>query len=221
MSYGSGAAENSDWESSFSQILNRTKHNLNRINQRYAPSAAGPIECNILAPRGSVNNENTINQPSLLLDRFNKTDTYLQRPAEPARAPVGNVDSNILERLIRIEEQQRATESASNSRLVNIEKSIENALNGFQRASQQMNDLEHSISQLQNKFSNMNGFVELLQNENDSKRNVISKMDHWIRQGEIWREDLDGKVDTLTKFTKSLDRTRTEQRELMSEHVTR
>lgn len=84
-----------------------------------------------------------------------------------------------------------------------------------------MTDLEHNIAQLQNKLSNTNGFVELLQNENDSKRSVIAKMDHWIRQGEIWREDLDGKVETLTKLTKSLDRTRTEQRELVADHVTR
>ena len=179
--------DNSDWESSFSQILNRTKHNLNRINQRYAPSSGPPtaVDLNVLAPRGVINNEN-VNQNSMLLDRFSKTDTFLQR-TDPVRNNSSNntgggTDPNLLERLIRIEEQHRATESATNSRLSNIENNIEVALTRSERSSNQMKELEHSIMQINSKLSTMNGFIELLQNENESKRSVMSKMDHWIRQ---------------------------------------
>lgn len=185
MSYGQPGAESSDWESSFSQILNRTKHNLNRINSRYAPGVAPTLQdTSVLAPRGVVNNEN-VHQNSLLLDRFSKTDTFLRSDASN-RGPAGqqsiSFDPNMLERLIRIEEQHRAAESASNSRLLNIETAIETALSRSDRSSQQLKDLEHSVSQLNSKLSSVNGFIELLQGENESKRMLISKMDHWIRQ---------------------------------------
>lgn len=253
MSFGQNTSTGSDWESSFSQILNRTQHNLNRINSRYAPGVTTSLDAGVLAPRGAVNNEN-MNQNSLLLDRFNKTDTYLQRPdtqiGGSASSGHSHSDPSMLERLIRIEEQNRASESATNARLSHIENNIEASLARNERASQQMKDLEQSVMQLNSKLSTVNGFIEVLQSENESKRNTISKMDHWIRQvfyiicilidlsiclccsclglsvhlcaqGEIWREELDDKVNTLTTITKSLDRTRTEQRELMADHATR
>ena len=184
MAYPINTADSADWESSFSQILNRTKHNLNRINQRYAPPTAGSIDTTILQPRGSINNENNFAQPSLLLDRFgNTSNTYIQRPPEPQKQanPI-SVDTAILERLNRIEEQLRASENTSSHRLSNLDSSIESAVKGYGRSTQQVQDLEHTISQLQNKITPLNGFVEVLQSENDSKRTVISKMDHWIRQ---------------------------------------
>lgn len=243
--------EGSDWESSFSQILNRTKHNLNRINSRYAPGVAPTLQdTSLLAPRGVINNEN-VHQNSLLLDRFSKTDTFLRTEGGgrgAAMAPAGPIDAGVLERLIRIEEHHRASESATNSRMSSLENALEMAVSRSDRSSQQMKDLEHSVMLLNTKLSAVNGFIELLQGENESKRTVISKMDNWIRQvgvesrvpwsdeqysmtmacvhvtfmqGEIWREELDGKVETLTKLTKALDRARTEQRELVAEHVTR
>jgi hypothetical protein len=243
MSLGQGGADGSDWESSFSQILNRTKHNLNRINARYAPGVAPTLpETSVLAPRGVINNEN-VHQNAFLLDRFNKTDTFLRTDAGGrGSATQHSADPGLLERLVRIEEQHRAAESANNSRLSNIENSIQSALSRSDRSAQQLKDLEHSVTLLNSKLTSVNGFIELLQGENESKRSVITKMDNWIRQvhivfqrtvprsrqltaqllqGEIWREDLDGKVDTLTKITKSLERTRNEQRELMAEHATR
>jgi TolA-binding protein len=87
-----------------------------------------------------------------------------------------------LERLIRIEEQHRAAESASNSRLLRLENNVEMALSRTEKSSQQMKDLEQTVMQLNSKLSTLNGFMELLQGENESKRSAISKMDHWIRQ---------------------------------------
>jgi hypothetical protein len=180
----SGTGDGSDWESSFSQILNRTKHNLNRINSRYAPGVTpASLDTSVLAPsRGVINNEN-VNQNALLMDRFSKTDAFLQRP-EPSRSTNvgGTTDPNILERLIRIEEQHRAAESASNSRLLRLENSVEMALSRSEKSSQQMKDLEQTVMQLNSKLSALNGFMELLQGENESKRSAIAKMDHWIRQ---------------------------------------
>ena len=185
MSYGQNiGTDNSDWESSFSQILNRTKHNLNRINQRYAP----PTESSILASRGFVNNENAINQQSLLLDKFNKPDTFLQqqqqRPVLESKSSSGDLNASamLMERLARLEEQQRATESSSAFRISTMEKNLESALKAVDRSAQETKDLNHNILQLQGKISTLNGFVEMLQADNDSKRNVISKMDSWIRQ---------------------------------------
>ena len=185
MSYGPNAGDGADWESSFSQILNRTKHNLNRINQRYAPPTASSIDTAILQPRGQFNNENALNQQSILLDRFSHTsNTYLQqRQPEPrSKQPTSTIDTSVLERLNRLEEQLRASENASSHRLSNLDLSIESAVKGCSRSNQQVQDLEHTVTQLQNKITTLNGFVEVLQSENDSKRTVISKMDHWIRQ---------------------------------------
>lgn len=184
MSYGPSAGDGGDWESSFSQILNRTKHNLNRINQRYAPPSAGAIDSSILQPRGQINNENTVNQHSLLLDRFSNTsNTYIQqRPLESKQPASSSIDTSVMERLARIEEQLRQSENVSSHRLANLDLSIESAVKGCGRSNQQVQDLEHTVNQLQNKITTLNGFVEVLQSENDSKRTVISKMDHWIRQ---------------------------------------
>jgi hypothetical protein len=187
---GAPGADVSDWESSFSQILNRTKHNLNRINQKYAPTSND----NILAPRNSVNNENITNSSSLLLEKFNSTNTFLNQPRILSSSIDGALsktganqnnnarDTQINDRLTRLEEQQRANESAANARLSSIEKSVEAILRAVDRSALETKEVSHNVMNLQSKYSTVNGLVELLQHENDSKRGIVSKMDSWIRQ---------------------------------------
>ena len=45
-SNGGGTMDGPEWESSFTQILNRTRQNINRISQRYgtAPTATGSFD---------------------------------------------------------------------------------------------------------------------------------------------------------------------------------
>ena len=93
-----------------------------------------------------------------------------------------NNDNSIYERITRLEEQQRSNESHVNHRLNQLEKSYENIYHIVDKSNIEMKDLERNILQLQSKLTTTNGLLDVLQNENDSKRSVIAKMDSWIRQ---------------------------------------
>jgi len=219
--------DNSDWETSFNQILNRTKNNLNRINQRYAPS---PIENPIVTELpfasniSNINNininhnENTHNQRSSmekkLANSISDTSSYL-------KSKVNYIDISLYERVARLEENQRSNDSSLIHRLTQLEKSMDTIHNTSDKATIEMKDVDRKVVQVQSKLNTMNGMMELLQNDNESKQLVISKMDSWIRQGEIWREEIDNKLEIINKQMKSLDRTRVEQRDMISEYVTK
>jgi len=229
------AVDHTDWETSFNQILNRTKNNLNRINQRYAPSSIdNPLIAsdipfastsnNTMNKMNTFNNDNSQmntnnNQRTSLLEKkfttsMNETSSYL-------KPKMNYIDTSLYERVARLEENQRSGDDSIIQRINQLEKSLESINNIIDKTNMEIKDNNRNILQIQHRLNTTNGLLELLQNDNESKRIVISKMDNWIRQGEIWREDIDNKIDIISKQMKSLDRTRLEQRDLITEYVTK
>lgn len=187
------SVDNNEWESSFTQILNRTKNNLNRINQRYAPTLIIDKPSNYTNNYFN-NNENIVNQGNsngllektpLIHNKSYHTNNTSKPTTNMHHKTVHDMnlnDNSIYERITRLEEQQRSSDSHINHRLNQLEKSYENIYHIVDKSSIEMKDLDRNIMQLQSKLSTTNGLLDVLQNENDSKRSVISKMDSWIRQ---------------------------------------
>ena len=227
------AADHTEWETSFNQILNRTKNNLNRINQRYAPSPMieNPIISNLPFTSNSINNinsMNTINNENMQLNNNQRT-SLLEKKFTSAMSDTSSylkpkmnyIDTSLYERVARLEENQRSSDSSIIHRITQLEKSLESINNTIDKSNIEMKDINRNVLQLQSRLNTTNGLMELLQNDNESKRLVITKMESWSRQGEIWREEVDGKIEIISKQMKSLDRTRVEQRDLISDYVTR
>lgn len=227
------AADHTEWETSFNQILNRTKNNLNRINQRYAPSPMieNPIISDLPFTSNSINNinsMNTINNENMQLNNNQRT-SLLEKKFTSAMSDTSSylkpkmnyIDTSLYERVARLEENQRSSDSSIIHRITQLEKSLESINNTIDKSNIEMKDINRNVLQLQSRLNTTNGLMELLQNDNESKRLVITKMESWSRQGEIWREEVDGKIEIISKQMKSLDRTRVEQRDLISDYVTR
>jgi hypothetical protein len=140
--------------------------------------------------------------------------------------PSGNMNNNqdvlysLMERIARLEETQQSS-STNAHRLLAVEKSLADLTSNLSASFHDMKEVQRNILSLQNKTAVSSGVIEVIQHDNDSKRSVISKMDSWIRQGEVWREDVDEKISTLTKLTKAQDRYRAEQRDLLTDNVTK
>lgn len=227
------AADHTEWETSFNQILNRTKNNLNRINQRYAPSPMieNPIISDLPFTSNSINNinsMNTINNENIQVNNNQRT-SLLEKKFTSAMSDTSSylkpkmnyIDTSLYERVARLEENQRSSDSSIIHRITQLEKSLDSINNTIDKSNIEMKDINRNVLQLQSRLNTTNGLMELLQNDNESKRLVITKMESWSRQGEIWREEIDGKIEMISKQMKSLDRTRVEQRDLISEYVTR
>lgn len=227
------AADHTEWETSFNQILNRTKNNLNRINQRYAPSPMmdNPIIADLPFTSNSINNMNSmnaINNENIQLNNNQRTSllekkftTAMSDTSSYLKPKMNYIDTSLYERVARLEENQRSSDSSIIHRITQLEKSLESINHIIDKTNIDMKDNNRNVLQLQSRLNTMNGLMELLQNDNESKRLVITKMDSWSRQGEIWREEIDGKIEIISKQLKSFDRTRVEQRDLISEYVTK
>jgi hypothetical protein len=231
-----------EWENSFTQILSRTKTNLNRINQRYAPTSASvdslPTPPNygfdqIGLGRGSTQldgQQQSQNAPRYNnysnLQNHNPVSNIMLDQSVSYSKPSGNMNNNqdvlysLMERIARLEETQQSS-STNAHRLLAVEKSLADLTSNLSASFHDMKEVQRNILSLQNKTAVSSGVIEVIQHDNDSKRSVISKMDSWIRQGEVWREDVDEKISTLTKLTKAQDRYRAEQRDLLTDNVTK
>ncbi|KAJ1433298.1 hypothetical protein B484DRAFT_14650 [Ochromonadaceae sp. CCMP2298] len=189
-----------NWEASFDKIMSRTKLDMNKVNDRYAPSSQG-----VLTQRVS-NNEN-------LMDKYTTIE-------EETYARPSSRDMSVLERLARLEEVQRV-EGVSAQRISLLEQNLDRTSRALDRSTADAKDLERSVLQYQSKLGVVNGLVDSMRAENDAKRSLLAKLEASARQADMWRDDLEAKVDSVTKLARSLDRSRAEQREAMGEHVSR
>lgn len=218
---------NPDWESSFTNILNRTKQNLSRINNRYAPPGGDNLTSSYPPP----GNENRMNNTASSQNIFgaksggqNKVDASGNIINNSAGGGGGNTSEDalfhLMDRINRIE-QERRSEQPILHKYVMLEKTVDNLQKQVDVSQSDNKELQRTVNQLSGKLALANGVIETLQSDNDAKRGVISKMDSWIRQGEEWREESENQLSALQKQFKALQRVLSEQKETMSDHVTR
>lgn len=82
-------------------------------------------------------------------------------------------------------------------------------------------ELQRSSTHVNNQMLRMNTSLEILQADVDSRRSVISKLDGWVRQGEVWRSDIETQLAEINKQLRGLDRTAKDQQEGLFERVTK
>lgn len=180
-----------DWDSSFNQILNRTKQNLNRINQRYAPSSDLTASYNLPLAPTVINNENRYSR-SNVYESSNQNpliNTYaMNKPQFTPKVTENENDGlifSLIERISKLEASEQANATTA-QRLTNIEKSLADINSSISASFHDMKEIQRNILSLQNKSAVTSGIIEVIQHDNDSKRGVISKMDSWIRQGNTY-----------------------------------
>ena len=110
-----------EWDSSFNQILNRTKNNLNRINQRYAPSLSDNILLSNSFNNENINiNNNLKSYNSSNNSREKKDFTHISEPKSYSNYQQNENNLTLLkvhERLARLEENQEELTEKKNQRI--------------------------------------------------------------------------------------------------------
>ena len=145
------------------------------------------------------------------------------RPPPPAasqgyagNAGTVNIDAgllnSILDRLERLETSNHLPGNAEN-RLAALEQTVEDSRRKAENSLTEVQDMQRVTMQLGNQMTRQGGLVEVLQQDVDSRRSVVSRMDSWARQGEIWRDDMEGQLTSVNRQLKEVSRSVKEARE--------
>ncbi|KAJ1440239.1 hypothetical protein B484DRAFT_415595, partial [Ochromonadaceae sp. CCMP2298] len=187
-----------DWESSFYQIVNRTKQNLNRINQRHAPPGS-----DVLAPRSNNENVREVRGSPL-----RKTSEWSQERSQ---------ERSLQERVavLEAEAQRRADADAragagagaaagaaalADARIARLEKTVAALLAQIPTPTPtQEPDLQEQVTLLDERVG-----VALVGLE--GSRRTLERMDGWVRQNESWRQELDERIAKLGGQVKANER---------------
>lgn len=185
-------------ESSFAQILNRTQQNLNRINQRYAPSnvisqsaiggsssSAGGVS--LIGPISSADG------PSLLRERLAGKD-LTNRPGQKAALNTVTINEDILrdilERLTTLE-SKRSDDHGVVQRVERLEKLLSNHDSALDHLTYESKDVQRQTTHLQSRISSVEMLYEANKTEHETRRAANAKIDHWIKDQDHWRDDID------------------------------
>jgi len=209
-------ASNAEWESSFKQVLQRTKQNISLISQRYAQSDI--VEFPLRAGSGGV-------RPTPGVTSYLPTGAsqQQQQSSSPSRRqqPRGNlvsIDADtlnmILQRLAKLEERRL---EGGETRLAAVEQTVENLRKTTDATVIELQDAQRAALQLGNQITRQSGLLEVLQQDVDARRSVVSRMDSWARQGEIWREDMEAQLVALNRQIKELSRQSKENQSSLSD----
>lgn len=189
----SAIAPRGEWESSFQQIVDRTKHNLNRINQKYAPrtgtqsaSSAGKL----LKGSENVLRQSNSGPASLLHEKFLARSAALSATQRQQLGgdEFGEGDENlsgVLQRLERLEEarQQQVHHAADGgSKVAELERTVQSLLGAVEQLQAQSKDSERAVHQLQQRVDRVQSCCDALQEAHDSRKHTMSKLDSWVRQ---------------------------------------
>lgn len=193
-------ATNAEWESSFKQVLQRTKQNINLISQRYSQSDIVEL------PLRSGQNVSNVPPPPISPTR------------KPQRSNLVSIDSDtlnmILQRLAKLEERRM---EGGEVRLTAVEQTVENLRKLADSTTIEVQDSQRAALQLGNQITRQGGLLEVLQQDIDARRSVVSRMDSWARQGEIWREDMEAQLVALNRQIKELSRQTKENQSTISD----
>lgn len=187
-------------ESSFAEILNRTQQNLNRINQRYAPSSNLPVGGSV--PTSSLLLAAQDPNSTLLRDRLagrdlTNTPHSFRTPASFPNKPATNSISinedilrDMLERITALESKKSEDQSLLH-RVDRLEKLLANHESSLDHLTYESKDLQRQTSHLQSRISNMEMVYEANKTEHEIRRATNAKIDHWIKDQDHWRDDID------------------------------
>lgn len=187
-------------ESSFAQILNRTQQNLNRINQRYAPSSVSSQSASLLGgPAASsagvslIGAGSSADGPGLLRERLAGKD-LTNRPGPKAALNTVTINEDILrdilERLTTLE-SKRSEDHGVLQRVERLEKLLSNHDSALDHLTYESKDVQRQTTHLQSRISSMEMLYEANKTEAETRRAANAKIDHWIKDQDHWRDDVD------------------------------
>ncbi len=120
--------------------------------------------------------------------------------------------NSILDRLEKLETSNHLPGNAEH-RLAALEQSMEDTRRKCDNSLAEVQDLQRVTMQLGNQITRQGGLLEVLQQDVDARRSVVSRMDSWARQGEIWRDDMEGQLTTINRQIKDVTKGVKEVRE--------
>lgn len=208
---------------SFDQILNRTRNNIQRISKKYSSDNVNPLSSPGLAGRSPIRSPATLRKYGLSMGG---TAAMAQTPNENVNANSAVSDSNhmgnsttlipgveasldefkggLLARLSRLERVHAEVSTDGDSTIGNLvrkvsqlESTVEEMKGKLDTQAGDMKEMQRLISQNSNTLLRQNGQVNALLLENDNRVALFGKLDGWVRQGEGWRSGLDRDMDEL------------------------
>jgi len=206
MDYYGKENASAQWDDNFSQVLNRTRDNITRISSRYTMPPA---------PSSRTVPATPMPAPSAYQQYVNPM------PTKGTVGSLGNsvaIDANVLnsmlDRLAALESSQGGLGSSNQEgRIAMLEKSLDAAHRKLESANLELQDAQRSQLQLGNQVTRQAGLLEVLQTDIDARRSVVSRMDSWARQGEIWRDDMENQLSSITRQIKDTNKLVADHRE--------
>jgi hypothetical protein len=217
-----------NFESSFTQILNRTQQNLNRINQRYATNTGSSANINsslnfnppvnasydpsrlpVNSAAPSLNVRSSLEQSrSAAPNTFRSSGGVTFNPNAPPAPPVPagrnqvvvdeELFQSILHRLTLLEKSSEEQNS------YNLQIQAQEKL--FKALDANINDLSLDVKDIHRSFAQQTNRLTVLQSISDSfslefeQRKISSmKLETWMNDTEIWREEINSFYSSIKK----------------------
>jgi len=108
----------------------------------------------------------------------------------------------LLDRLDKLEGNMTGASSGTDARVSNLEKTLEAMVHKMEATNTELQDTKRTNIHLSNQVSRQGGLIEVLQQDIDARRSVVSRMDSWARQGEVWRDDMENQMNSMNRQIK-------------------
>jgi chromosome segregation ATPase len=220
---------NADWESSFTHILQRTRQNLDKISSKPGLHAIS-TEHNYARAFAPINDVSRGASPARLsihhfeanencnADSINRAqDMAPNRISNMGDEKVASLEQSLLNKHESLEEQLRKENALLKERILANERTGEQCVNSTESHTHEIKELQRIYANQALQISRQNSMLDGINQELDSRRSQISKMDSWIRQEEIWRHDIEDQLNVLNKRVKSVERTSKENKDVAAE----
>ena len=193
-------------ESTFDRIVSRTRDNIDRINKKYSSAIASQPTYN-----SSIGNYAASLASVVLSESINTSPSRRNNNQTATEAGSFNV---ILERLNKLERSNVTVESStantggsdSAQRIKELENTVTNLCKTVETLVNELKDSQRVQTQTNLKINRQSGIIDAIQQDVDSRRVLLSKMDTWAKQGEVWREDVETQLVSINKQLKQSEK---------------
>ena len=208
-----------EWESSFSQIMERTRQNINRISSRYSTESVDPMPGRPMTGAGAQGVLATLPPPPPSTCSAFKENVHVH--------PSGStVLDSLIARVAQLEASQGTDTGGEarvhvDGRLCVLEGNVEELHATMNCMVGQIKDV-HKLSAATAQQVNRQGAVlESVQQELDLRRGTVARMDSWARQGEAWREEIESQLSGISKSLRAHSRSAEEQAEATADRASK
>ncbi len=192
-------------ESTFDRIVSRTRDNIDRINKKYSSAIATQPTYT-----SSIGNYTSSLASVGISESITSSPNRKSNNQPTAEAGSFNV---ILERLNKLERNHTAVESTASTvgsdsaqRIKELENTVSNLCKTVETLTNELKDSQRVQTQTNLKINRQSGIIDAIQQDVDSRRVLLSKMDIWAKQGEVWREDVEAQLVAITKQLKQSEK---------------